>query len=139
VKIKIREYLPDDKNFILTTMVKSSYEWLSGKKERFAVYYSGIEDTLVRRYESGSLKVIVACDSEDENFILGYAIYDLGYNLHYVFVKMAFRNLGISKMILDHIFKSKTNITVSFWTKDIKYIQKKYNTEFNRFTFFNEV
>jgi hypothetical protein len=136
MNIILREFLPDDKNFILTTMIKSSYEDTTGKKERFSIYHDGLSNCLINKFQSGEINILVACTDDDPSFIVGYAIYDLNYTLHYVLVKMAFRRMGIANMILDKIFKTKKNITVSFYTKDLRFLLNKYNLEYDRFKFY---
>jgi hypothetical protein len=137
MQIKIRSIKPEDSNFIISCWVKSSYNGGTGYKERLGVYHKGLDNFIKKKYESGEIDGFVACMEDDEDLILGFAVFGLNYCLHFAYTKEAFKKQGICKQLLNHFYKSKKDITVSFWTKDIKYIQKLYNVTYDRFKFFN--
>lgn len=137
MKIKIRQIRPEDYNFIIKTWIKSAYNGGTGYFERYGVFHKGMDIIIKRKYESGEIDGFVACMEDDEDLILGFAVFGLDYCLHYIYVKEAFKKQGIARALLKHFYKSKTEIKVSHWTKDIKYIQKLYKVEYDRFKFFN--
>ena len=138
MKIKIREFKNEDANFILSTWIKSFYSNGTGYRERMSVFHKGMEALIKGKYEDKSIIPLVACLDEDEDAILGFAVFGTDYTLHYVCVKETYKKMGISKILLGHMFKNRKEITVSHWTKDIKYIQKNYDVTYNRFKFFNQ-
>ena len=137
MKIRIREFKDEDVNFIISCWVRSSYSNGTGYKEKLGTYHKGLDRLIKRKYEQGELMAFVACLEEEEDLILGFAIFGLDYTLHFVYVKEAFKRQGICKKLLSHFYKSQKEVKVSFWTKDIKYIQKLYTLTYDRFRFFN--
>lgn len=137
MKIKIREFRPEDVNFIISCWCKSSYNNGTGYKERLGIYHKGLDELIKKKYEAGELLAYVACLEDDEDLLLGFAVFGIDYSLHFVYVKQAFQKQGICKQLLSHFYRSKKDIKVSFWTKDIKYIQKLYSVTYDRFRFFN--
>jgi hypothetical protein len=134
--IQIRPYRADDYNFIVSSWSKSAYEYSSGKMEKFSIYHDGIKDLFDRKMKDEEIQCYIAYTNNDEDFILGYAVFGTDYTLHYCFTKTAFRNVGICKALLNHFYKSKKVITVSHYTKFINYIKKNYEVEYNRFKFY---
>ena len=137
MKINIRELKESDVNFILATWCRSAYSNATGYREKQSIFHKGLERVIKRRYEQGDLLVYIACDSDDPDFILGFAVFGYVYSLHYVYVKEAFKRLGVAKALLSFFYKNKKEITVSFWTKDIDHIKKMYQVTYDRFKFFN--
>lgn len=138
MKIKIREFKEADTNFIISCWVKSSYNNGTGYKERLGVYRKGLDELIKQKYEDGELLAYVACLEDDDDLILGFAVFGTNYCLHYTYVKEAFKKQGICKQLLNYFYKSKKDIKVSFWTSDVKYIKKHYNVTYDRFKFYNK-
>lgn len=136
MKLKIREAQESDFNFILSTWIKSSYSGLTGYRERQSVYHKGMDLFIKKQYDEGNIMAFVACPEGDEDLILGFAVFGTDYSLHYTAVKEAFKRQGICKSLLNHMYKGKKEIKVSFWTKDIAYIKRMYNVTYDRFKFF---
>ena len=134
--ILIRDYKPEDYNFIITTWVKSQYSDGPGAKEHYKIFHKGIVDHFQSNLDKEELKIYIAHTKDDEDFILGYAVFGTDYTLHYCFTKGAFKKMGIAKTLLGHFYKNKKQITVSHLSKDSKYIAKMYELEYNRFTFY---
>jgi ribosomal protein S18 acetylase RimI-like enzyme len=136
MKLSLREATENDFNFILSTWIKSSYSQLTGYRERQSVYHKGLDAFIKKKYDEGELLAFIACPEEDPDIILGFAVFGTDYSLHYVAVKEAFKRNGICKALLNHMYKGRKEIKVSFWTKDIAYIKKHYNVTYDRFKFF---
>jgi len=99
MKIALRPVKPDDKNFIMATWLRGLYysSWMQNieKKSFFDNYPKVIEHIL------GKATVTCAVLEDDPDVILGYIVAQQT-ALHYLFVKSAFRNLGIAKKLLGN-------------------------------------
>ena len=96
MKIKIRQFKEEDTNFILSSWIKSSYSNITGYREKYGNYHKGLETIIKRKYANGEIVPYIACLDDDVDFILGFAVFGTDYTLHYVFVKEAFKRLGIA-------------------------------------------
>lgn len=137
MQILIREFKPEDTNFILSSWIKSAYSNVTGYREKYSVFHKGMELIIRKKYENGSFMPYIACLDSDPDFILGFAVFGNDYTLHYVFTKEAFKRLGVCKALLSYMYKNKNEIVVSHWCKDIAFIKKNYKVEYNRFKLFN--
>ena len=138
MNVVIREMKDEDQNFILASWIKSSYANITGYREKYPIFHKNMEAIIKKRLANKEFMAYVACLDEDEDFILGYAIFGGDYTLHFTFVKQAFKKMGICKKLLTNFYKQKKEITVSFWCSDIVYIKKMFHVEYNRFKFFME-
>lgn len=120
--ISIRDYVPDDRNFILTTFLRGLYEdndFFHQIKKRtfFENYENGVKHLLTKPNSFTR----VACLKESEDVILGYAILEKleeNFILHWVYTKHLWRKIGIAKDLLAP-YKIKyithtTNMTEAF-------------------------
>ncbi len=119
VIIETRPALPDDLNFIKATMLRGLYYGCSFynkmDKEAFFDNYSRVVSSLLAASD-----IIVACDPQMPEVILGYAIINGGV-LHYCYTKSAFRKQGIQKHILRNIpVFACTHVTDSVESERIK-------------------
>src|ERR1035437_9927640 len=105
--IRVRDVLPGDYNFIMATFLRGLYygnEFFNSiPKEVFMSEYHAI---LERRIK-GPVTIKVACLKDDDDVILGYSIYrdvsvlgDSVKVLDWIFVKSAWRNIGIGKNLV---------------------------------------
>jgi hypothetical protein len=121
--IKIRDMAESDKGFIYSTWLNAVYfgnKWAKdvdpikgapidvwGEIEEgpfYACYRNVIEKLLARCITK------IACLKEDEDVILGYANYENDV-LHFVFVKDAWRRVGIAKKLVPKGITSITHLT----------------------------
>lgn len=127
--ITTRDYLPEDRNFILATWLRGLYygdTWFSKiPKPIFMEQYHG---ALERLLKLENLHVRVSCLREDPSVILGYAVYrDLAIQgkhvrvIDWMFVKSSWRKIGISKDLFDTATKACTHLT-----KAGEHLMKKY-------------
>lgn len=137
MKIKLRELKAEDVNFVLSTWIKSSYSNLTGYREKQSIYHKGLEALIRKKYNEGSIIVVIACLEDDDSIILGFASFNTDYSLNYIYVKEAFKQNGIAKQLLKFMYKNRKEILVTFWTKDISIIKKMYSVTYDRFKFFN--
>lgn len=98
--IAIREGVEDDKNFVLSTMLRGLYygdsHFSHMDKSSFMHDYHDVVESLLKEGQ-----LLVACFTDEPSVILGYALLskDL-YNIHFIFVKKAWRNIGIMKSLV---------------------------------------
>lgn len=108
-RIKIRVADERDLNFVLSSWLKSfKANGLLSKRIKNTVYYQ-FHHALVKRLLQ-TAKVLVAADQVDDSVIYGWVAHDsvsLSENateasiLHYTYVKSAFRDMGIAKMLWE--------------------------------------
>lgn len=136
-QIQIRQPKPSDLSFIQATFSKciknESNLGRSCSPKIFFREFNQVVDNLLSKSE-----VAIACSQENEDVILGYMIYESD-TIHFVFVKSAFRQMGIAKELVEHAFNDKEKIYCSFSTNDSKRIKDRYpNLIFNPFSLYSK-
>lgn len=138
--IQTREYTALDRNFILATWLRGLYygdEYFSDvpKSIFMETYHLVLEKFLVK----AGVNIKIACLKEDPEVILGYSVSrrvklgeaDLGV-IDWVFVKAAWRKIGIGKMLVPSRTNAYTHVTKT--GKSI--VKSKYpDLTFNPFLF----
>jgi RimJ/RimL family protein N-acetyltransferase len=93
----IRELRPNDINFVYATWTKSQYYGCSYfkpvPKEAFMAAFQARIQAILGQPDT---QVLVACLNEDEDVVLGYAVITPYKALHYVFIKKAWRGMGLA-------------------------------------------
>lgn len=129
--VALRDITPSDRNFVFAT-------WLRGLKYGndffnaieaevyYKVYNKYIEAVLARP----QVTVKFACLRDDPEVVLGYAVYE-GPVLHWVFVKKAWRSIGIAKSLVPETITTVTHLTLA--GKSILHKQRYYGIVFNPF------
>ncbi len=120
IKIIIRQPLPEDKNFILSTWLKGQYYGCAYFKQIPSnIYYLKYADKIIEKLSQPQMRMTVACDASNPHWVVGFAVFDD--HLHWVHVKKDFRGMGIARLMLQgkefKVVKSTTKkgheITVS--------------------------
>lgn len=129
--IQVRKYSPEsDRNFILATFLRGLYygdSWFRDiPKDIFMdKYHTVVEHILAKS------TIEISCLREDPEVILGYSVFELdpinGNILHWVFVKSAWRKIGICKSLVPSTIKVVTHLT------KIGKALKPVNVDFNPF------
>lgn len=108
-----RPAAPEDVNFIFATMLRGLYygdSWFSRiPKDIFMAHYHKVIEALLVH---PSTKVTVACLKDDPEVVLGYSV--TGHNdelVHFVYVKSAWRNIGLAKSLVGTTPKAATHLT----------------------------
>lgn len=107
----VRDYNHDDRNFILATWLRGLYygdTWFSQiPKAIFMLHYHKIIENIL---STEGIKVRVACLSDAPGVILGYSI-SRNRSVDWVFVKSAWRKIGIAKKLLPVDTTSCSHLT----------------------------
>ena len=113
--VKIRKANESDKAFVLATWLRSYYNGSSFGAELLpSVYFKWHHALLEAFWDRPTGYVMIACNPEDEHQIYGWAALEQslhGQLAHYVYVKPAFRQMGISKALLPTVETVATHVT----------------------------
>jgi GNAT superfamily N-acetyltransferase len=127
--IAIRDYIPDDENFVFSTALAGIYygdSWFSKIKK--AIFVSHYRKILQGILSKPTTRVRVACIQDDPQEIKGYAILvNDDKALMWVFVKKDWRNNGIAKALIPDTITEVTNLTALGEILMKKYPQLSFN------------
>ena len=117
----IRELRPDDIPFVTATWLLNyrSHNPFAGDLRR-DVYREQQQTIIARLLRTASGRV--ACDAGDENVIYGYTIYAPSV-LHYLYVKEAFRKMGIGRQLLEAAGAQLPLLSYTHWTDAAQWVQ----------------
>lgn len=106
MSIHVRPAKPTDTAFIMDAW-KRSFEGAPAVRHADREHYRTEMERTIGRVCAGST-VLVACDSSDEDTLVGFASYSArpshhGVALHYIYVKRDFRGMGIAKRLLRDV------------------------------------
>lgn len=107
--IEVRKAQEQDTNFILST-------WLKGALHGNSFFSLIPRDTFFENYERVIKAIIeraetrIATLPDDPNIILGYSVTEPGI-IHWVYVKKAWRKMGIAKTLTQGPFDTVTHVT----------------------------
>lgn len=132
--ITTRPGIEPDKNFILATWLRALYYgndfFHEIHKDVFMKNYHFVLERFLRRPD---IHVKVACLKEDSSVILGYSVYRQPTSetsiLDFLFVKSAWRQIGIGKSLVPTGLHSVTHLT------KVGKAVKPNNVQFNPFLF----
>lgn len=105
----IRPAQESDYPFIYATWLRSQYygsPWF--KKVEKDSFFDNYKLFIKRRLETST--VLVSCLFSDPDVVLGYVVYT-GENLHWVYVKRAWRQMGIAKEMVPSNITRVTSLT----------------------------
>lgn len=133
----IRKAIGSDLPFIFDTFLKS-YKMSSviGKACRNGIFFDNYRLILDQILDESN--ILVACHQDEPTVIFGYLISD-GSILHYVFVKEAFRNLGIATALHNEGLKEADPMFGYLYTTHKTFQSDKiesFKTPFNPFLLF---
>lgn len=120
-----------DKNFVLSTWLKSYYESLKAFDEYLAfnklkgfvypkddIFFQGHQNKIKDKLKNAECMVCTAPD--DDRQIIGWIVYEPTV-IHYIYVKQVFRKYGIAKKLKS---KVPTAVKYSHHTKFAKYLKQ---------------
>lgn len=111
--VAIRDVKAEDRNFLLATWLRGLYygeSWFSLiNKNVFMAHYHKVINYLL---DSPNTTIKVACLKDDPEVILGYVVLSKSPGvMHWVFVKKAWRKIGIGKLLVPADTKIVTHLT----------------------------
>lgn len=126
MSLRIRPGRDEDKNFILSTWLKS-YRQLSTSSPvpTGEIYFKWAQDKIKKHLGS----FVVAC-TDDSDQIVGYAVFEDDV-LHYVYVKHSLRGFGVANKLLDSIPQCKE---FTHFTRFSPFFKRR-NLQFNPYRF----
>ncbi len=114
--VLLRSPCDQDGSFIIDSWVREAREHYPFSHMDKALFYKEYKET-VKTLISKSL-IVIACNPEDQDQIYGYLSFEKVEDIpiiHFIYVKLTFRENGIAKLLLDSVFenfgKEKTLIT----------------------------
>lgn len=117
----------EDEGFIYSTWLnhyKHSSKFAS--RIKFDLYYSK-HHSIIERILARKAKVLIAYPLDEPDIIIGWACYE-GANdrplLHFIFVKRAFRQMGVASRLLKGL--DLNNLAFTHLTHDGELLLKKY-------------
>jgi len=137
---KIRDYNPEtDLNYV-TDSWRRSYEhspWSGTMPTR--TYIEAYNSTLRHLLAVPTTLISIVCtetaEELDENFIIGYIVYDLdGYKqpvVHYMYVKEPFRKKGIGKELLTVVLGDASSFKYTFRTRSCDLLRGRFLGQFS--------
>lgn len=125
-----RDVKPEDFNFIFATWLRGlryGNSWFEAidTKVYFTIYHKIIEKVLLKPTTS----IKIACLKDDIDVVLGYSIYE-GTRLDWVFVKKAWRGIGIAKSLIP----GDTQVVSHLTNTGLLMLKKHPNVAFNPFS-----
>lgn len=129
--ITIRNYRPEDEDFVFSTFLLGLYHgdtWFSKiKKPVFLHHYRLILKQLLNH---PNVKINVSCLKDDADVILGYSVLSKNEQiLHWVFIKSAWRKIGIARSLVPNTINTVTHLTAV----GLSLLKKYDNVSFNPF------
>jgi hypothetical protein len=110
--ILIRPYKAEDHNLVLSTWLKGlryGNDWYKLIEQN--AYYTNYHKAIEAILNVPTTQVLVASLRDDPDTILGYSVLNKdGSVLHWVFVKSAWRHIGIAKLLSQNV-KTVTHVT----------------------------
>lgn len=111
--ITVRDYLPEDKAFVLSTWLRGFYggeRWIQEiEKKDFMSAYNSLINTAI---QNKRFKFKIACLKDDNNVILGYVVMSHDETVvHWSFTKAAWRRIGIAKKLIPANIVAVTHLT----------------------------
>lgn len=121
--VLVRDMRVSDMNFIFSTFLRGLYygdSWFSEiPKDIFMKNYHQVIEKILN---SPKVQVKVACLKDDDEVILGYSLLSKDdTKCHFVFVKNAWRKIGIAKSLVPQTVNTATHST----TLGLSLIKKK--------------
>jgi len=110
----VRSFLPEtDMAFIKATWLRGLYygdSWYS--KIPKAVFMDAYSPALDKLLTGGTVEVVIACQKEDPDVILGYSVLSKDAQIaHFVYVKSVWRQKGIARRIMPSHPASVSHLT----------------------------
>lgn len=124
----LRDRVDNDNKFIYNSFLRSNHDQYPNKFIPDSIYFppqSKIIENLI-----ASSTVLVACFPEEPDEIIGYMIYDHHPEhlvIHYIYVKLTFRNTSVATSIVNQIIDNKKLIIATHICDNFNKLKHKIN------------
>lgn len=120
---------PEDIDFIYNSWLKS-YRKSEGKMTS-TIYFNKFNNIIQKIFEKAL--VVIVCDDEDPDLIYGYAVYENvdPVVLHYIYVKLTYRQTGIGTDLIEKIRKNDDPIICTFANYAFSKLKTKWRLTYN--------
>jgi hypothetical protein len=125
MKTLIRDYVPDDKEFIIKSWARSFVEQKSCSLPK-PWMISAAEALFEKILEKSTIKVLCLFDSPE--IVLGYIIGDPRIRtLHYIYIKYDYRKNKFGRKLMENMFGNVIDtIEVTHWTIACSHLKHKW-------------
>lgn len=122
IKLVLRDIEPDDVPYVVNSWLMTHGQAPSTKRMRRDQYFVLVRPVVERLLADRSLVRTVAVPEDDGDMIAGFVVADvIGPVLHFLKVRDTFRNLGVARVLLDHVGITKqTPFVATFDTRDLR-------------------
>lgn len=118
-RIEIRKYRESDRPFLTSTWLRN-YKFSSyfAKRIKHEVFFKGHQAIIDRLLKKPSVTVLMACDKNHDDTMIGYLAYEPGEHptIHFIYVKDTFRMMGIARALFNFAALDPEKIRFSHWT-----------------------
>lgn len=120
-----------DKEFLFSTWLRNyKHSSYFAKRIRPHVFFAGHHAIIDHLLRKPAVKIAVACPRGDSETILGYLAYELKEDaapvVHFVFVKQAFRKMGVARTLFQSAGIDPGSIRFTHWTYPVDDAIKKW-------------
>lgn len=130
--IQTRSYRPEtDKAFIYSTWLKNyKYSSYFAKRIKPAIFFAGHHSILDHLLAKPTIKVLIASSRDNADDIYGYVAYEPKQDdknvVHFIFVKDAFRNMGVARTLFEIAKLKLETLSITHWTFPVDEFIRKY-------------
>ena len=131
---KVRFADAADVPFIFSSWLRSYRETRAAKLVGNAQYYEGQHAVIEGILQRPNIVVEIACDEHDPSTIFGYIVHEVSKEplVHWLYVKLPFRNFGIGQSLLQGATSTSTKLTITHLPKIEKKLFEKFpNVNYN--------
>jgi len=129
IEISIREFYPNDFNFVISKWLKN-YKFSSRftKKIKADIYYKWHHLLIENIMNRASTVILIANPNDEPDVNLGFICFEnIGTDkvIHYLFIKPEFRNFGIAKRLYLKAMEDKQTGYFTHWTYPVDTLEFK--------------
>lgn len=124
----IRDMIPSDRNFIFKSVLQH-YRYASPHNKQIpdVIYFDNHHYLIgkVMRYANNVVRVAALQDDPEIVFGFLWGNFDPE-TIHYVYVKKAFRRMGIARLLYESTFDKNIDLYYTHFTKEAAFLCHKY-------------
>lgn len=140
--IILRDGLPSDRNFIFKTILQHYRHASPHNKDIPDNIYYDCHHLLISKVmrQPGNI-VRVAALKEDPEVLFGFLWGNIDpETVHYVYVKKAFRRMGMARMMYESLFDDDADVYITHWTREAAFLyEKNDNLVFNPYLLHGDI